>query len=95
MREPMLSLAVAGLAGTNWTWAENLRVLRETRFSRYPIVNAEDMKPVGVLHVKDLALTDTAQPIDTGRLKELARPGLEMPEDLSLTDALARFPVPC
>jgi len=27
-------LAVAGLAGTNWTWAENLRVLREKRKDR-------------------------------------------------------------
>ena len=66
-------------------------MLRETRFSRCPIANGEDLKPLGVLHMKDLALADATRPIGTGRLRELAQPGLEMPEDLSLTNALARF----
>ena len=91
VREVMRERSSVSVMRLDAPWAENLRMLRETRFSRYPIVNGEDLKPLGVLHVKDLALADATRPIGAGRLKELAQPGLEMPEDLSLTNALARF----
>jgi len=70
---------------------ENLRVVSDTRFSRYPIIEQEGGKPIGVLHVKDLALIKVAQSFVSAELKKLARPGLELREDLSVTKTMARF----
>lgn len=74
-------------------WEENLRMMRKTRFSRYPVDGgaAGGAKPQGILHVKDLALTDGAPPVNVAQLRALVRPGLEMREDLAVPLALARF----
>jgi mannitol/fructose-specific phosphotransferase system IIA component (Ntr-type) len=66
-------------------------LLRETRFSRYPIVEAEGARPLGILHVIDLALAETRQELDAAQLKELARSGLELREDLSLAETATQF----
>ena len=36
------------------TPAENLRIIRESRHSRFPVVKGDPDKPVGILIVKDL-----------------------------------------
>jgi mannitol/fructose-specific phosphotransferase system IIA component (Ntr-type) len=66
-------------------------LLRETRFSRYPIVEADGARPLGILHVMDLALAETRQELDAAQLKELARSGLELREDLSLVETADQF----
>ena len=70
-------------------WEESLRMVRELRFSRYPLVESENAKPLGTVHVKDLL--GVPEPVTPGQLRELARPPLEMREDFPLEDALARF----
>lgn len=72
-------------------WAENWAMIRETRFSRYPLVEADAARPLGVLHIKDLVLRDGTQPLTAEQLKQLARPGLEVKEDLPLEEVLTRF----
>lgn len=72
-------------------WVENLKVIREARFSRYPLVEKEGAKPVGVVHVKNLFAFDWGRQIAADQLRRLARPPLEMREDSKLEDALARF----
>lgn len=79
-------------------WADNLAMIRETRFSRYPLVENPGARPVGSLHVKDLFQCFTAAgpgqpplPPAAGELRTLARPCLELAEDSPLEDALARF----
>ena len=73
------------------SWADNLRMLLETRFSRYPVVESADAKPSGIVHLKDLVLVDAASAPDAASLGKLARPFLELREDLPLDDALTRF----
>lgn len=75
----------------DWPWEENFKMIRETRFSRYPLVEHERAKPMGVVHVKSLFVSDAAGQFTPGQLRQLARPSLEMPEDLPLEEALARF----
>lgn len=72
-------------------WEENLAMVRETSFSRYPLMENESARPVGVLHVKDLFLHADGTPPDPARLRRLARPCATLAEDLPLDDALTRF----
>jgi tellurite resistance protein TerC len=72
-------------------WEETLGVIRQTRRSRYPLVRGEGGRPAGILHVKDLVLHETDGATTADRVEKLARPCLELREDLPLEEALARF----
>lgn len=72
-------------------WEETLKMIRETRFSRYPLVASDGPLPLGILHIKDLFFSGDTHTITPDRLKELARPGPKLPENLPLEEALARF----
>jgi tellurite resistance protein TerC len=72
-------------------WEETLKSISETHFSRYPVLEREGGRPVGVLHVKNIPFADPPGAMTPERLKALARPPLDMPEDLPLEEALAQF----
>ena len=65
---------------------ENLKVVRESRFSRFPILDGGDL-PVGVVHVKDIFYA-TPEPPD---LKKLARPYVTLQADAPLENALGEL----
>jgi tellurite resistance protein TerC len=72
-------------------WSENLQLISQTHFSRYPLVEQEDLKPIGVIHVKNLPFAEPPESMNPDRIRSLARPPLEMSEDLPLEEALALF----
>jgi tellurite resistance protein TerC len=72
-------------------WSENLRRIRETRYSRYPVIDPATAKPIGVLHIKDLALRENPDAITPNDLRALARPFMEVREDAAADDLLGRF----
>ena len=72
-------------------WRENLELISDTHFSRYPLIERDGERPVGVIHVKNLPFTEAAEKMTPERLKALARRCLEMREDLPLEEGLARF----
>jgi tellurite resistance protein TerC len=72
-------------------WRENLNVISQTHFSRYPLVEFEGAKPVGVVHVKNVPFAEPADSMNPDRIRALARPPLEMTEELPLEEALAQF----
>ncbi|MCL4178832.1 MAG: TerC/Alx family metal homeostasis membrane protein [Verrucomicrobia bacterium] len=72
-------------------WEQNLKLISDTHYSRYPVMTPEADKPVGVLHVKNIPFAEPAAQMTPDRLKALARPPLEMGEDLPLEEALALF----
>ncbi len=72
-------------------WSENLRMLSETHYSRYPLVERAGGKPIGIIHIKNLSFTESGELISTDRLVGLARKCLEIPDDLPLEDALGLF----
>jgi len=72
-------------------WEENLKVIKEKKFSRYPLIKA-DGAPDGYVHFKDLA----ACIIKTGAsaapdLQAVKRPLAEISEDISAERALRDF----
>lgn len=42
----------------DFPWSENLRMIRETRYSRYPLVERAGGKPIGILHVKNIPFAE-------------------------------------
>jgi len=72
-------------------WEENLRSIRETRFSRYPLQENAAQMPLGIVHLKDLVLTESVTHADGENLRRLARPCTELQEDMPLDDALAKL----
>ena len=75
----------------NIPWANNLSMIGETHFSRYPLVEREGEKPIGFLHVKSLSFNDPLRLPTAEHLVSLTRQCLEMPEDLPLEEALSLF----
>jgi tellurite resistance protein TerC len=73
-------------------WAETLAMIREARYSRYPVIAPGNPRPIGVLHLKDLVMSDAAAAgITPERVRALARPVVEIREDVPLEEALAMF----
>lgn len=72
-------------------WEENLKLISQTHFSRYPVLERDGTRPIGVIHVKNIPFAESPEMMTSDRLKALARPPLEMPEDLPLEEALAEF----
>ncbi|RBP47737.1 tellurite resistance protein TerC [Roseimicrobium gellanilyticum] len=73
------------------TWEENLKLIRESRYSRYPVAQAVGDRPFGVLHVKDFIMVAPGESMGPEVMKERARPYVELKESMPLEDALARF----
>jgi tellurite resistance protein TerC len=72
-------------------WPENLKLISETHYSRYPVVTRDGERPAGIIHVKNLPFAEPPENITPQRLTALSRPCLEMSEDLPLEEALGRF----
>ncbi|HXX93805.1 MAG TPA: CNNM domain-containing protein, partial [Planctomycetota bacterium] len=65
---------------------ETLKVVRESRFSRFPLLDGGDV-PAGVIHVKDL-LYEGPERLAGGDLRKLARPYVTLAPDALLENAL-------
>ena len=75
----------------NVPWVNNLKMLGETHFSRYPLVQREGDKPIGFIHVKSLSPNEPMESMTAERLVSLTRQCLELPEELPLEEALGLF----
>jgi putative hemolysin len=70
-------------------WAVNREVLRKSTFSRFPIIQGDLDRVIGIVHVKDLFLMiDNGDPLN---LRSVARPPLMLPEATPAFEALERF----
>jgi CBS domain containing-hemolysin-like protein/mannitol/fructose-specific phosphotransferase system IIA component (Ntr-type) len=68
------------------SWPENFAVIRERRQTRYPLVDTNG-KPIGIVHVKDLALAGVDAD-DRPDLQRMARPFPTVRDDTSLETLL-------
>lgn len=71
-------------------WDDNLKTIRETRLTRFPLVERGTDRPIGKLHVKDVlyaALAGNPAP----DLRKLARPYQVTSEDTPLETLLAQL----
>jgi len=68
--------------------AENLAVVQSSRFTRYPLIDRDEGRPFGFLHLKDLVIRPADAPRD---LRALARPLLIAKENQPLEALLAEM----
>jgi len=88
VRNAMRELTHVRTINLSAPWEENLKLMRETRYSRYPIIEGNSGGPVGIMHVKDLVLNGITEPSRSQRLSKLARSWVELDESLPLEEAL-------
>lgn len=69
-------------------WEENEKVIREARFSRYPLVDGRGGMPLGIVHVKDL-FYEKPERLAALDLRKVARAYLTTAEDVPLEKLLA------
>ena len=83
VRDAMRARSAARVLRLEASSEENLAVIRESRFSRYPLLEAGVERPVGIVHVKDVLYAGP------GDLRKLARPYATAKEDGALEILLA------
>lgn len=71
-------------------WADNFRVIRESRLSRLPLMKEGMDKPLGIIHIKDLLYAGQTS-MTAQELEKLARPYHKTSEDTPLENLLAEL----
>jgi CBS domain containing-hemolysin-like protein/mannitol/fructose-specific phosphotransferase system IIA component len=71
-------------------WAENLAIMRESKYSRFPVVAPGQGLPVGIIHVKDVLHLELNKQ-DAPDLALILRPYFKATEDLPLETLLAEL----
>jgi CBS domain containing-hemolysin-like protein len=69
-------------------WAANLQIIRDSHFTRYPLITTDPERPTGFVHVKDLILRDECSAPD---IAALARPLLATTETAPLESLFAEM----
>jgi Mg2+/Co2+ transporter CorB len=75
-------------------WRENLKMIGETHFSRYPLAESDGAKPIGVIHVKKIPFAEPLEKMTPDRLKALARQPLEMRQGFAPGRSTRPIPTP-
>ena len=71
-------------------WAENLKTIRESKYSRFPVLEDGQELPLGIVHVKDV-LHGELNKQDAPDLKSILRPYLKTTDDLPLETLLSQL----
>lgn len=71
-------------------WAENLALIRESKYSRFPVVAAGQELPVGIIHVKDVLHRELNKQ-ESPDLAVILRPYLKVADTLPLEKLLAEL----
>jgi CBS domain containing-hemolysin-like protein/mannitol/fructose-specific phosphotransferase system IIA component len=71
IKDAMRSRSVVKYLDSSRPWAENIEIIRTSRFTRYPVVHGDEQRPLGFVHIKDLVISDDPGLPD---LKKLVRP---------------------
>ncbi len=80
VRDAMLPIERARTLSADAPWEDNLKVIRESKFSRYPVRKGDQF--IGKIHIKDLVLTPGVE------LAKILRPIPSLNVDLPLEAAL-------
>jgi CBS domain containing-hemolysin-like protein/mannitol/fructose-specific phosphotransferase system IIA component (Ntr-type) len=88
VRDAMRQRAQVRTLDARLPWPENLRVIQNAHFTRYPLLTADPTGPAGFVHVKDLVIhNDCATP----DLEALARPLLATTESTPIETLFAEM----
>ncbi|MFB5677796.1 hemolysin family protein [Paenibacillus terreus] len=70
---------------TNLSFEENLKIINETRHTRYPVAVGDKDQIIGFVHIADVFLPDCGDKPD---LASIARPILSVPESMEISQVL-------
>jgi len=90
VRDAMKSPKAVKVLRRDAPWAENLAVIKESKFSRYPVMVDGQELPVGMIHVKDLLLQEPHKQAAPD-LGQILRPFLKVTEDMPLESLLSEL----
>lgn len=88
VRDAMRSRSTVRCLVADRSFAENLELVRSSRFTRYPLIAAEHDRPIGLVHLKDLVLRTSVTPPD---LRAIVRPILSTIESTPLESLLSEM----
>lgn len=84
-REVMLPRTDMDCLYTNLGWEDNMKIVANTKHSRYPVAVEDKDQIIGFVHITDLLLPDPEKPL---RLEEMVRPILNVPESMEISQVL-------
>ncbi|MFD1178416.1 hemolysin family protein [Paenibacillus puldeungensis] len=84
-REVMLPRTDMDCLFTNLSWEENMKIVTETKHSRYPVAVEDKDQIIGFVHITDLLLPE---PEHSENLAEMVRPILNVPESMEVSHVL-------
>ncbi|MUG43830.1 hemolysin family protein [Paenibacillus woosongensis] len=84
-REVMLPRTDMDCLYTNLTWEENMRIVEETKHSRYPVAVDDKDQIIGFVHLADLFLPDGGS---SKNIAAIVRPILNVPESMEVSHVL-------
>lgn len=84
-REVMLPRTDMDCLYTNLTWEENMKIVAETKHSRYPVAVEDKDQIIGFVHITDLLLPEAGRPLN---LADMVRPILNVPESMEVSHVL-------
>jgi tellurite resistance protein TerC len=88
VRDTMRSRTAVKVLQADAPWEANLKVIRESRFSRFPLLDGKSEMPLGVVHVKDL-LYEGPEKMAACDLRKIARPFHTTTEETPLENLLS------
>ncbi len=89
VRDAMRPRDVVKVLKIGAAFGENLKVVRDSRFSRFPLMDGGD-HPIGVVHVKDL-FYEAPDRLPSADLKKMARAYVTLQADAPLENALGEL----
>lgn len=90
VRDEMRAIEQASWLHVDRPWVENRDKILSTTFSRYPLFEGDPLRPVGIVHLKDLLYKDTPWP-DPVDLRTIARKTYLASPDLPLEHLLTEL----
>lgn len=84
-REIMLPRTDMDVLYTNQSLDENLRIMNETKHSRYPVATENKDRIIGFIHITDLLMATSEEQKD---LASLVRPIMDVPESMEISQVL-------
>jgi CBS domain containing-hemolysin-like protein/mannitol/fructose-specific phosphotransferase system IIA component (Ntr-type) len=88
VRDAMRTRSTVRCLDASHSLEENLAIARSTRFTRYPLMASDQPRPIGLIHLKDLALHVSTSPPN---LAAIRRPILTTTETTSLEALLSEM----
>ena len=90
VRDTMRPRSQVRVLHTQLHWIDTEQFMRTWKYSRYPLIDDDPDKPIGMIHIKDVFLSSRKE-VEAVDLRTLARPLLTVTDQTPLEVLLAEF----